>query len=256
MDSLIFHLVLCVILVSVMTVPLGCVGLWNGLSFFGDTLAHASLLGICLSLLLSTDYIWGCVFIAVILAVTMTKSSNVPKDVTLATISYICLAVSLILITGYLNQIVDPNSLLFGDLLSVSSKDLLLFAATSIVINIFIYVFFKDIQLLSFDETIAYSKRIQVIKLRCYLMICYSLVIGLGMKVLGALFIPAMALLPAVSARNISKTPLQMVLRAILISIIFGLIGLFVSIKLDWPTGPAIIVSVAISLLIPKIKNV
>lgn len=254
MDILIVNLIICVVLVAVMTAPLGCIGSWNGLAFFGDTLAHASLLGVCISLLLNISYSFGCIIMAFLLALMVARKTSIPKDVTLACISYSCLAVSLIVISKYLKRSVDPNSLLFGDLLSVCANDLVLLGFVAVIVTLFIAVFFKQIQILSFDESLAHVKKIPVAKLRFSLMVGYGLSIGFGIKVLGAFFIPAMALLPAVASRNVSKNPLQMVFIATGISVLSGLLGLFISIKLDWPTGPSIIVVCLFLLFLSKIK--
>lgn len=255
MDSIIVTLLITVILASLMTAPIGCIGLWNGLAFFGDTLAHASLLGVCISMLTNTPYAIGGIIVAVVLAIAVAKSDNSPKDVTLATISYTCLAVSLIVIANFKGML-DPSTLLFGDILSIHPEYLWFMGVVTILLLIAIAVFFKPIQLVSFDICLAHTKKISVPKVKFLMLIAYGVAIGTGLKILGALFVPAIALLPAAAARNISKTPLQMVINATIISIASGILGIFVSITFDLPTGPAIVATNALSLLVTKlIKN-
>lgn len=256
MDSIIVTLLITVILASLMTAPIGCIGLWNGLAFFGDTLAHASLLGVCISMLTHTPYAIGGVIVAVVLAIAVAKSDNSPKDVTLATISYTCLAVSLIVIAKYFKGMLDPSTLLLGDILSIHPEYLWFMGGVTILLLIAIAVFFKPIQLVSFDICLAHTKKISVPKVKFLMLIAYGVAIGTGLKILGALFVPAITLLPAAAARNISKNPLQMVINATIISIASGVLGIFVSITFDLPTGPAIVATNALSLLATKlIKN-
>jgi zinc transport system permease protein len=255
MDSLIITLIITVVLASLMTAPLGCVGLWNGLAFFGDTLAHASLLGVCISMLTHTPYAFGGIIVAIFLAVAVAKNNDSPKDVTLAAISYTCLAVSLIIISKYFKGVLDPNTVLFGDILSVQIDYLWFMAVITLVILALLFVFFKPIQMVSFDVCLAHTKKIPVMQVRFLLLISYGVAIGTGLKVLGALFVPAIALLPAAAARNISQSPLQMIIFATIISTVCGVLGLFLSIMFDLPTGPAIVAMNALALILAKFSK-
>lgn len=253
MDSLLILLIIIVVLASLMTAPLGCIGLWNGLAFFGDTLAHASLFGVCISMLTHTPYAVGGIIVAVLLAIVVAKNNDSPNDVTLASISYTCLAVSLIIISKYFRGILDPNTILFGDILSIHPEYLWFMGAITVVLLSLIFVFFKPIQMVSFDAFLAHTKNINVTRMRFCILISYGLAIGVGLKILGALFVPAIALLPAAAARNISKSPSQMIIFATIISIVSGLLGLFLSLTFDLPTGPAIVAMNAMALVFARI---
>lgn len=253
MDSLLILLIIIVVLASLMTAPLGCIGLWNGLAFFGDTLAHASLLGVCISMLTHTPYAVGGIIVAVFLAIVVAKNNDSPNDVTLASISYTCLAVSLIIISKYFRGILDPNTLLFGDILSIHPEYLWFMGAITAVLLSLIFVFFKPIQMVSFDSCLAHTKQIPVTRVRFLLLISYGIAIGSGLKILGALFVPAIALLPAVTARGLSNSPLQMIIYATFISIICGILGLFLSLTFDLPTGPAIVAMNAMALVVTRV---
>lgn len=253
MDSLLILLIIIVVLASLMTAPLGCIGLWNGLAFFGDTLAHASLLGVCIGMLTHTPYAVGGMIVAVCLAAIVAKNNDSPNDVTLASISYTCLAVSLIIISKYFRGILDPNTVLFGDILSIHPEYLWFMGAVTAVLLALIFLFFKPIQMVSFDACLAHTKNINVTRMRFLLLISYGIAIGAGLKILGALFVPAIALLPAAAARKVSNSPLQMIIFATIISITCGILGLFLSLIFDLPTGPAIVAVNAMALLVARV---
>lgn len=253
MDSLIITLIITITIASLMTAPMGCIGLWNGLAFFGDTLAHASLLGVCISMLTHTPYAVGGIIVAVLMAITVAKNNDSPNDVTLASISYTCLAVSLIIISKYFRGILDPNTILFGDILSIHPEYLWFMGVITAVLLTLILVFFKPIQMVSFDACLAHTKKIPVTRVRFLLLVSYGIAIGAGLKILGALFVPAIALLPAAAARNLSKSPLQMIMFATVISIACGILGLFLSLTFDLPTGPAIVAMNAMALIASRV---
>ncbi len=88
-DSFLILILTAALLASLITAPLGCIGLWNGLAFFGETLAHASLLGICISVLLHFPYAYGAITVCLGIAYFIGKNASSQNDVSLAVISSI-----------------------------------------------------------------------------------------------------------------------------------------------------------------------
>jgi zinc transport system permease protein len=72
-------------------------------------------------------------------------------------------------------------------------------------------------------------------------MLLMALVIAVGMKVVGALLIISLLIIPAATARRLAKTPEQMAVAATLAGMVSVLAGLWLSVRFDLPAGPAIV---------------
>lgn len=84
---------------------------------------------------------------------------------------------------------------------------------------------------------------------RLVLALALALVIAIAIRIVGALLISALLIIPAAAARGFSRTPEQMAVIATLIGAISVVAGLAASLKLDAPAGPAIIVGAAVVYL-------
>lgn len=240
---------------SLITAPLGCIGLWNGLAFFGDTLSHASLLGICFGVLLQFPYAFGAVAVCLAIAYFIAHKSSKQSDVSLAVISYSCLSFSMLIISLFPKANLDPNTLLFGDLLSTSTTDILLLIIALVGLWGFIAKYWSAILMTSFDADLAQVQGFPSKAIRLMVLFAYAIIIGIVMKMLGALFAPALTIIPAAAARYRSKTPFQMMISAIVISCFSSIVGIGISLYFDLPTGPSIICVSAITMALIKIST-
>ncbi|NDH67702.1 MAG: metal ABC transporter permease [Gammaproteobacteria bacterium] len=253
-DPFILLIIMAALLASLITAPLGCIGLWNGLAFFGDTLAHASLLGVCFSVLSHVPYALGAVVVCLGIAYFIGHKSSKQNDVSLAVISYSCLSISILIISIFPKANLDPNTLLFGDLLSTDISDIYLLIIALCVLWGSISKHWPAILMTSFDADLAQVQGFPSKKVRLAIFFAYAITIGIVMKMLGALFAPALAIIPAAAARYRSKTPFEMISFATLISCISSLIGVWSSFYFDLPTGPSIICMATIILALIKIS--
>ena len=106
----------------------------------------------------------------------------------------------------------------------------------------------------SFDADLAQIQGFPSKTIRLMVLFAYAIIIGIVMKMLGALFAPALTIIPAAAARYRSKTPPQMIISATLISCFSSIIGIGISLYFDLPTGPAIVCVAAITMALIKIS--
>ena len=110
------------------TGPLGCFIVWRRLSYFGNTIAHAALLGVVIAYTLDFNIIIGVFVVSCLLALSLLflqRRTNLPDDALLGLLAHSVLAIGLVLL-GILSFIrIDLMGLLFGDILSVNVTDLL-----------------------------------------------------------------------------------------------------------------------------------
>ena len=241
--------------------PLGCFVVWRRMAYFGDTLAHSALLGVALGILLNTEIgitvVLVCLLIALSL-VALEQRGFLAIDTLLGILSHSSLAAGLLLIALLPDVRVDLLSLLFGDLLSVSASDLwVIYTGAVLAVSLLVWLW-KPLISITVEPDLAAVEGINVTLVRTALMLVTALVIALTMKIVGVLLITALLIIPAATARRLSKTPEAMALTAAAIAIIAVFMGLTLSWNYDTPVGPSVVISAtvafALSLLVRQ-KN-
>jgi zinc transport system permease protein len=254
-DSFFISIIVIALMASLITAPLGCIGLWNGLAFFGETLAHASLLGICISVLLHLPYACGAIAVCLVIAYFIGTNNSAQSDVSLAVISSTCLSVSILIISVVPQAHLSPDALLFGDLLGININDIWLIASALLILAIFLVKYWSAILITSFDADLAHVQGYPSKKVRLLMLFAYATVMGIVMKLLGALFAPALTIIPAAAAHCRANKPSQMLIYATLISCFSSLSGIGLSFYFDFPVGPTIICLSTLILVTLKITK-
>lgn len=245
------------LLVAVLAGPLGSLLVWRRLAWFGDSLAHAALLGVGLSLLLSIPGSLGiaavCLLVALLLGLLL-RQPELASDTLLTILSTTSLSLGLIAVS--LSDVrVDLMAYLFGDLLSMEAGDLpWLLAGSTAVLGLLGWQW-RNLVLASINEEMAAVDGVPVQRLRLLLLALLALVVTAAMKVVGVLLITALLVIPAAAARRLSRTPEQMAVLASLTGMLAVCAGLGSSLQWDLPLGPAIVVAAATLFLLSRLTH-
>ena len=258
MDDFILYALAAGFALALVVGPLGSVVVWRRMAYFGDTLAHAALLGVALAIAAEQLPIVGVGVIGVSIAVLLfwlEKQRDLSTDTLLGILSHSALALGLIVLSVIQAQGFNINlmSYLFGDLLAVNQSDLILmYGSVFIILGVFSQILSPLISI-SVNEELARVDGIAVEKIRFIFMILLAMVIAVALKVVGILLITALLIIPAATARIFSKSPRQMVLLSVLMAIVAVVLGLYSSLRWDFPTGPAIVVSASCLFFVSRI---
>ena len=234
---------------SILSAPIGSVMIWKRLSFFGDTIAHSTLLGVAISLFTSLDVTWVVLAVCIVLALTMMLGfthegrNNQPNDARLAMLSHGSLALGIIALSFQKASISQFNALLFGDILSITQTDLYSLAGLSGLTIIALTLVWRPFLTMILSEEIALSEGVPIKRLKAGFAICLGLTIGLTLKVIGALLMTALMIIPPLTARQLSRTPIHMIIMTGCLCFLSFITGLGLSFLADTPTGPSIVVS-------------
>ncbi|MEZ9230782.1 zinc ABC transporter permease subunit ZnuB [Vibrio amylolyticus] len=236
--------------------PLGSFVVWRKMAYFGDTLAHASLMGLALGFLLEINIYLAlliCCFGLALVLVTLQKQKLVATDTLLGILAHSSLSLGLIAVSFLDSVRIDLMSYLFGDLLAVSSSDLLVIYAGVVVVGITLFLFWRPLLSTTINEDLAAVDGINVDLMRLILMLMVGLVIAVGMKFVGALIMTSLLIIPAATARKIAQTPEQMAMIASVIGAISVCLGLALSWHYDTPAGPSVVISATGMFLISQL---
>lgn len=227
------------------TAPLGCLMMWRRLSFFADTLAHGALLGVVLGLLCEQGPRGGIFMVAGAIAFGLSlipRRTTLAMDTWLTVISHGALGTGLLALSLMRDRPLNWGAYLFGDLLAVSSADLSWILGGGLVVLLVLGRLWNHFLSITVDEDLAAVEGEMVFWLRLTLMGLVALVITVALKMIGALLLVALFIIPAAAARPFAKTPEQMVFIAMLIGILSVASGLLMSLYLDTPPSPGIVV--------------
>lgn len=218
------------------------------MSYYGESIAHSSLLGVGLGILLGTGINFGVIIICLlfgILFLWLQQSKILSTDTLLGVLAHLALSIGIIVIS--LNRIkIDIEAFLFGDILTVSSSDLwIMYLGVGITI-LLILINWSSLLLVTIDEDLARAEGINPIYINLLLTIVLTIVVAVSLQIIGLLLITAMLIIPAATSRRLANSPGQMALIATLVGVISVISGIFLSVELDAPSGPSIVVISAI----------
>ncbi|SHF34833.1 zinc transport system permease protein [Microbulbifer donghaiensis] len=239
------------LLVALVSGPLGCFAVWRRMAYFGDTLAHSALLGVTLGFVLQvmpTLAVGATCCVLALLLVYLQRHQKLAVDTLLGILSHSMLALGIVTVSLFKIK-VDLLSLLLGDLLAVSGRDLVLMLAAAALIAALLYFLWEKLLSFTLHEELAAVEGVPVEKIRLALMLMLALLIAIAMKVVGVLLITALLIIPAAAARKFSNTPERMAGLASAIGCAAVVLGLLASILWDTPAGPSIVLAAGMIFL-------
>lgn len=229
------------------TGPLGAFVVWRRMAYFGDATAHAAILGVALALATDLPLYAGTLLVAMAMALAVARIAgrSIASDTLLGVLAHSALATGLVAVSFLPGVRVDLSAYLFGDILAVSRADVLWVWAGSALVLALLALRWSALLTATVNEELATAAGLDPRKERLVLTIALALVVAVAIKIVGALLIAAMLIVPAAAARGWSRTPEQMATGAAIAGALAVLGGLALSLRLDTPAGPSIVVAAA-----------
>ena len=215
-------------------------------SMIGDGLSHTAFSAFALATVLGfapIGFALPVVVLASFFVLRLSKNRKIHGDAAIGVLSASSLAIGTFAISVSKGVNIDLNSYLFGSILSVSWLDVL----SSAVLTLFalgLYLFaYHRIFAITFDEDFAKSVGVKTeIYDVLFAAIC-SVVIVLGMRLLGSLLISSLVIFPTLSAMRLCRTFKGVIVASIVVSIIAFVVGLMMSYAFSTPTGATIVLA-------------
>lgn len=236
-------IILVLILLGLILAPLGCLVLWNRYTYYGDGLAHSSMLAVILSSIMNIHLIVASILNALIFTYLVYKTKKKSEqNASIGMISSLMVALALVLSSLYPNNI-NLEQILFGDLMLVGQEELYYLAAIFVVVVIFFIMTYKKLILMIISKDIANLQKIKVELIEYSFLLILSFSVICTIKIVGVLLVTSILIIPAMTARLISSTPLKMIFLSVIIIQIMNLCGAVLSFYGDLPFAPVIILS-------------
>ena len=257
LDDFLIRAIIAGVGIALVTGPLGCFVVWRRLSFFGDTLAHSALLGVLLSISLNINLsltIFVVSSLVALLLLRLEKSTNLTGDSLLGLISHSSLAIGLVIL-GFLSFIrFDVLGVLFGDILSVNTNDLLfIWIGGGLILAVLFYIW-RPLFASTVNYELAEAEGMNPQRVNAIFTILLAALIAISIKMIGVLLITGLLIIPTAMARNLSNNPKQMVALSIIGGLLSVFIGLYASFEINTASGPSIVVVALILFILSLVR--
>ncbi len=240
-------------LVSIACGIIGAMVVVNRLVFISGGIAHASYGGIGLAFFAGFPPSLSAGLAALISALTMGLVSHSRKhraDTVIGVIWAVGMSMGIILLDLTPGYRVDLMSYLFGSILMVPTSALWTMAGLSLFITALMLIFYKDFLAMSHDEEFARAVGVPVTALYFLLLVMVAMTVVMTIQVVGLILVIALLTIPSYIAEKYSSSLKQMMLLAVVISIIFTQTGIWLAFYLDLTTGATIVLVAAAAFII------
>lgn len=236
---------LATILIGLLFGFLGSMVVNNKMAFFSEALGHSALTGIGIGVIIGvSDTLYSMIIFAIFMAIVvwwLEKKNTMSTDTIIGVFSSTAVALGLVLLSqgGNFNKY---SNYLIGDILSITPKEIFMLLIVFVAVVLFWSIFFNKFILSGLNSSIARSRKVKSDILKLIFILIIAIVVMITIKWVGILIINSLLILPAATARNISKNIKQYTLLSIIFSLISCVIGLIVSYYLETATGATIVI--------------
>ena len=240
METLVAKALLAGIPFALIAGALGSVVQWRRMAFVGDSMAHSAVLGFGLSLAFGINLALGLALVLVAFALNLhaSRGRQLPTDSVMAVGAHLFLASGILAI--YLSGArINWESILFGDILSLTWAEAWTLVAVTAATGAAFALLWPRLVLMAFSDDIAHAetRHARAVNLAFLLMLCAYVVVGV--HTVGVLLLNALLIIPVSAARPLAHSPLQLVAIAASIGAACVLAGLAVTFAWDIPMAPA-----------------
>ncbi len=237
---------------------LGSLMVLEKMALVGDALSHVALPGLAIGYLLNFNpFIGGFAFLfaSAVMIWYVQRITRISFEALVGASFTLALAIGIIIIPQ-----IELVEALFGSIASVTIWDAIAAAITSVVAIFLTRIIYRKLVLAMISEDLAISKGIDVAKTNLLYLFLVSVVVAIGIKIIGTLLVGFLVIVPAIAARNLSPN----MFKYTLLSAVFGVISAVSGVLLagyftNVPPGPLVVFSgiaiFAVTILLNRAKK-
>jgi zinc transport system permease protein len=245
---------LCVLLLAPLLGGLSHLVVARRMAFFSAALGQAAITGVCVGLLigepLNSPYggMFGFCLLSALAMVYAKRRSKLPPDTLIGVFLALTLGLGLCLLVAVTRQfnVHQVEAVLFGSLLTVTDTDLALLVAAGAYVAVLLLRHYNDLMLDSLSSPLASARGINTGYLEYLFAAVLTVAILVGLKVIGALLVEALVVVPAAAARNVARGTRAYLAWSVMIAFVAGAGGLGISTRLLVPSGGAVVLAASL----------
>jgi manganese transport system permease protein len=229
---------------AVVCAVLSCWLVLLGWSLMGDAVSHAVLPGVVIAYIIGAPFALGAVvfgFLAVALIGIVRDTSRVKEDAAIGIVFTTLFAFGLVLVSVTPSQ-TDLNHIIFGNILGVSTTDLVQIGVLAAVALVVLVLKRRDLTLYAFDPIHAHAIGLSPRRLGALLLGMLALTAVVALQVVGVILVVAMLIIPGATAYLLTDRSGRMLLIAPVISAVCSVLGIYLSYWFDAASGGLVVV--------------
>ncbi len=227
-------------LISGISFPIaGVIVVQNGLIPMRYMLMHGVILGGVAALVLDVPMLAVVIPLNVILVLVMVRLSKEGRNLSTASAAMMVCTMGLASLVSHLFDVPAKDTLevLWGSPFALTQTDLILLASLAVLAILYIAIFFTPISMIFFDKDIASSMGVPVRTHNTIMVLITALIVSVAMRVLGALLIDALLVLPVVGASKNAKSLKQLFIQSSVTGLVLSLVGYLLALLWNLPVS-------------------
>lgn len=241
--------ILAGVIVSILCGTLSVFVVLRRMAFIGVGISHSAFGGVSLGFLLSIDPFWSGLGFSVVVALLIEwtrKGGRIQEDTAIGIFFSASMALGVIFIALSKKYNVDLFGFLFGNILAIGTKDILAISIVGAIVIALVFLFFKEIVYISFDEEMAWLSGIPVSFIQYLFMTLLAVSIIVAIQLIGIVLVSSLLVIPAAISNQLTDKLKKMVILSISTALLGTLGGLFLSYFLDLPSGAVVVMILAL----------
>lgn len=231
-------------LVGALTGLIGVFVVLRRMSYIGHGLSHSVFGGAVISYVIQLNFyigagLWG--FFSALLIGSLARKHKVSADAAIGIVTTASFAIGVALISKVRTFTRNFEAALFGNILGVTSNDVLIIGLVTLVIGLVIFFTYKQMLFMTFDPEVA---QVFGVKVRWYdtlfsLLLATTIIVSI--QILGVTLIAATLVIPASIARLVTNSFGKTLIISTIMGALCGFIGMYSSFYIDVASGATIV---------------
>jgi manganese/iron transport system permease protein len=239
-------------MVGVVCAVVGSYMVLRGLAFMGDALSHSAFPGVVVAYLVGAPFYLGAAVAAVLTALAIGwvgRRGSLRSDTAIGVLFAGMFALGIFLFSTIRNYVGDLFGFLFGQVLGISSSDLLALVGLGSLVLVTIIVFWKELLYATFDPLGAAASGMRVDALEYLFLALIALTIVVSLQAVGIILVVAMLVTPAATAQLLTRRFTRLLGIAVIIGLASPVLGLYLSYWTNTASGAAIVLVETVAFL-------
>lgn len=261
----VINAIICALFIGPILGAIGTMVVAKKMAFFSEAVGHAAMTGIAIGVILGEPFnapyislFTYCILFGLLINYTKNRT-KMSSDTLIGVFLAMSIALGgslLIYVSGRVNAHA-LESILFGSILTVNDTDIYILIVVSTIIILLLIPFLNKMLLASFNPSLAAVRGVNVKLIEYVFIVIVTVITIASVKIIGSILVEALLLIPAASAKNLSKSIKSFVSYSIIFSLISCLLGIYLPIhfNISIPSGGAIILIASTIFLITTLAK-
>jgi manganese/iron transport system permease protein/iron/zinc/copper transport system permease protein len=225
---------------------LGVYVVLRGMSYIGHGLSHAIFGGAAAAYVIDVNFyagagLWG--FVSALMVNRVARRRSIGADAAIGVITTASFAFGVLLLSRYRSFTRDFDAALFGQILGVTTQDVLVVLGVTVLASAFVFFFYRPLLFTTFDPEVAVASGVNTGRIDAAFSFVLAAAIVATMNVLGVTLVAAALVIPAVVARMLTNSFNRMLWYAVTIGALGGFFGMYISWFMDVTSGATIVLT-------------